>query len=136
MATYTKQLLSESVNGKPISLLTTYAGYGSPILYPAVTKIIHTTPASATSLDEVWIYAHSLGATGTYMQLTFGGTNNPADVIWSGTVDRLVAAEPILICPGLLARGNGSAGFSIYAKIFDANGGASVSLFGYVNRIS
>ena len=55
---FTKELLSGSTDGQPITIGTTNV-------------TIHT--ADATAKDEVWIYAHNIGADDKLLTLTFGG---------------------------------------------------------------
>lgn len=120
MATYTKQLLSQSSNGKAINI----ASIGGN------TTLIHTTLTNSSVTDEIWLYAANSTTADITLNLLYGGTNLNNDILFEGTIEAY--GGNVLICPGLIARGTGTAGLSVF-------GNASVSginVFGYVNRIS
>ena len=119
MATFTKEILSASTNGRGIGVS----------LYPA-TNTIHTTGTSATILDEIWLYAHNTDTTARKLTIEYGGTTTPNDLI-----EFTVPAESglYLIVPGLILRGTGSAGTTIAAG---ASASGVLNIFGYVNRIT
>lgn len=120
MATYTKQFLSESINGKAVNITATGAS----------TTLIHTTPISSSSMDEVWLYATNSSAADITFNLLYGGTNFTNDILFEGVVEAY--AGNVLICPGLIAKGDGATGFSIYGNSTSVSG---INIFGYVNRI-
>lgn len=121
MATYSKQLLSQSVNGKAVNITATLSS----------TTLIHTTSSSASSIDEVWLYATNATTSDITLNLLYGGTNFTNDVLFDGVIEAY--AGSVLVCPGLIARGDDSVGFSIYGNSTSVSG---INVFGYVNRIS
>jgi hypothetical protein len=121
MATYTKQLLSQSTNGKSIVITATGAN----------TTTIHTTQASSDIMDEVWLYATNSTAADVTLNVLYGGTDFSTDILFEGVIEAY--AGNTLICPGLILKGNGTAGSSIYGNASVASG---INIFGYVNRIS
>jgi hypothetical protein len=121
MATYSKQLLSGSTNGKSIVIAATGTN----------TTTIHTTGTSNSVLDEVWLYATNSTAADIMVNILYGGTDFSTDVLFEGVIEAY--SGNVLICPGLILRGNGTAGSVIYGNASVANG---INIFGYVNRIS
>lgn len=121
MATYTKQFLSESTSGKAVNVTATGAS----------TTLIHTTPSSSSSMDEIWLYATNSSIADITFNLLYGGTDFSNDILFEGVVEAY--AGNVLICPGLIAKGDGATGFSIYGNSSVASG---INIFGYVNRIS
>ena len=116
MATYQKLKLSQDTVGSGIWL-----GFG-----PAVT--IHTTGTSSSVLDEVWLYAHNNDISGSAnIQIEIGGTN---------TIKQSIPASSglVLVLPGILVSGTGGSGTNITGS--DASGGGTVTVVGYVNRIT
>jgi hypothetical protein len=120
MATYSKQLLSQSSNGKAINITATLSS----------TTLIHTTQVSSSVLDEVWLYATNSTTSDITFNLLYGGTDFANDVLFDGVIEAY--AGSVLVCPGLIARGNNSIGFSIYGN----SSISGINVFGYVNRIS
>ena len=121
MATFNKELLSESVNGKAIKVSATAIGT-SPTL-------IHTGSATSTVFDEVWIYAQNNHTSDVALRLGFGGVSDPDDII-EFTVK--TKAGLFLIVPGLVLKGNATP-LTIKASAGTTN---VISLSGYVNRIT
>ena len=120
MATYSKQFLSASTNGKAINITATGVS----------TTLIHTTTIPTTTTDEVWLYATNATTSDITFNLLYGGTNFTNDILFEGVIEAY--AGSVLICPGLIARGDGTTGFSIYGN----SSLSGVNVFGYVNRIS
>jgi len=116
MATFTKQLLSASTNGKGIKVAAT-ATAGTTI---------HTAIAGTSSLDEIWLYAINTSASDVNLTLEWGGTSAPDDNIF---VTVPAYAGMMLVSPGLLLQ-NG-----LIVKAF-ASVANVVILHGYVNRIA
>ena len=114
MATYSKEKLSHSTNGKNIKVVAT-ATAGTDI---------HTAHASAT--DEVWLYACNTDSSDRKLTLEFGGTTSPDDL-----VEVTIGAEAgwVLVCPGILLQN------SLVVKAFAAAANVVV-INGYVNRIT
>lgn len=121
MATYSKQLLSQSNNGRSINITAS----GTDV------TTIHTTNSSSNIIDEVWLYASNTTAFDVTFNLLYGGTNFTTDILFEGVIEAY--AGSVLVCPGLIAKGDGTTGFSIYGNSPTSGG---VNVFGYVNRIS
>ena len=90
---------------------------------------IHTASATATTIDEIWLYAYNDHTSIVNLTLEFGGVTSPKDVIKSSVASQ---AGLVLLCAGLLIQGNAS------PKIVRAFAGTAnkISIFGYVNRIA
>lgn len=119
MATFSKQILSGSTDGKQILVAAT-ATAGTTI---------HTGSSTATTLDEVWIYAVNTSAADVKLTIEWGGTTSPNDHI-----EYTVKAENglYLIVPGLILKGNAT---PLVVRAFAATTNV-IALSGYVNRIT
>lgn len=119
MATFSKQILSGSTDGKAIKVAAT-ATAGTTI---------HTGSSTATTLDEVWIYAVNTSASDVKLTIEWGGTSSPDDHI-----EYTVKAENglYLIIPGLILKGNAT---PLVVRAFAATANV-ITLSGYVNRIT
>lgn len=119
MATFSKQILSGSTDGKAILVAAT-ATAGTTI---------HTGSSTATTLDEVWIYAQNTDTTDRKLTIEWGGTSAPNDLI-----EFTVKAENglYLIIPGLILKGNAT---PLVVRAFAATANV-VTITGYVNRIT
>ena len=115
MATYSKQLLSGSTNGKQIKVVAT-SGTGTQI---------HTAVAGTTGLDEVWLYAMNTDTTSRKLTIQWGGTTSPDDLI-----ELTIPAESgyTLVVPGMLIQN------SLVIRAFAATANVIV-IGGYVNRV-
>lgn len=118
MATYSKEILSGSTNGKQIPIAAT-GGTGT---------LIHTTGTSTSTKDEVWIYASNIDTIQQDLTIQYGG---------SATGDTLKVGIPAsaglsIIIPGTILTGNGSTGSEIRATATAAN---IINVTGYINRI-
>lgn len=120
MATFDKVLLSGSTNGRMVKVAAT-ATAGT---------LIHATGTSATIEDEIWLYAVNSDTTARKLTIEFGGTSAPDDLI-----ELTIAAESglVLVVPGLVLTGTGSAANNVRAFAATAN---VISIGGYVNRIT
>ena len=114
MATFSKEILSGSTDGKNVKVVAT-ATAGTTI---------HTAHASAT--DEVWLYAMNTDSADRKLTIEYGGTTSPDDLI-----EQTIATEAgwTLICPGLLLTN------SLVIKAFAAAANVVV-INGYINRIT
>lgn len=121
MATFTKLILSSSTDGRPIKVVATVIG-SSPTL-------IHTGSATATTKDEVWIYAQNNHTADLAVRIGFGGVTDPDDII-EFTVK--TKGGLFLIVPGLILQGNATP-LTVKASCSTAN---VMMLSGYVNRIA
>jgi len=120
MATYTKELLSGSTNGKAIKVVAT-ASTGTTI---------HATGTSATIEDEIWLYAYNSSASAVVLTLQYGGTTAVDNDI---KLTIPATSGLTLVVPGLILTGTGSAANTVYAYAATAN---VVTINGYVNRIA
>lgn len=119
MATFSKIALSGSTDGKMIKVAAT-ATAGTTI---------HTGSTTATTFDEVWLYAVNSDTTARKLTIEWGGVISPDDLI-----EFTVPAEDglYLIVPGLVIKGNATA---LVVRAFCATANV-VSIAGYVNRIT
>jgi hypothetical protein len=92
--------------------------------------LIHTGSSTASTFEEVWIYAQNNNSADVALRLGFGGVTDPDDII-EYTVK--TKGGLYLIVPGLILKGNASAALTIRAAAATAN---VISLSGYVNRIT
>lgn len=115
MATYSKQLLSGSTNGKQIKVVATSSSG----------TLIHTAVSGTTGLDEVWLYAMNTDTTSRKLTIQWGGTASPDDLI-----ELTIPAESgyTLVVPGLLIQN------SLVIRAFAATANVIV-IGGYVNRV-
>ncbi len=112
-ADYTKELLSQSTNGRQTKISAT----GTP------GTLIHT--AHATAKDEIWLWAANSDTSNRKVTLEWGGVTVPDD-----TMEVTVLAEDgwQLIVPGLII--TGSVALAMYAELTNV-----ITASGYVNRI-
>ena len=120
MATFSKQLLSASTTGAPVKVVAT-ASTGTTV---------HTTGTSATIIDEVWLYGYNSSTSTVVLTVQYGGTTSPDNDL---KITLPAQSGLTLLAPGLVLKGTGSAGSSVYAYAATAN---VVTISGYVNRIS
>ena len=118
MATFTKKILSGSTDGKAVKVAAT-ATAGTTI---------HTGSATATTLDEVWIYAVNSSASSVKLTIEWGEATAP-----DGNIEFTVPAESglYLLVPGLPLQGNATA---LVVKAFAATANV-VIIHGFVNEI-
>jgi hypothetical protein len=117
MATYEKIKLSGDSTGDGIWLDFS----ASPVT-------VHTTGASSSVLDEVWIYISNISFGNTFtVSIDFGTTGR-------GQYQVPPNSGMLLAVPGFILSGNGSAGTTITAT--DNNSSGECFVFGYVNRIT
>ena len=119
MATFNKIALSGSTDGKMIKVAAT-ATAGTTI---------HTGSATATTFDEIWLYAVNSDTSTRKLTIEWGGTSSPDDLI-----EFTVPAESglYLMVPGLVIKGNATA---LVVRAFCATANV-VNIAGYVNRIT
>lgn len=120
MATYTKELLSGSTQGKAIKVSAT----------SSTGTTIHATGTSSSIIDEIWIYAYNSSASGVTLTLQYGGTTAVDNDI---KISIPSLSGLTLVVPGLLLTGTGSAANTLYAYAGTAN---VITINGYVNRIA
>ena len=121
MATYSKVALSGgAADGTGIELAIDSGTFTT----------IHTTPTTATTLDEIWLYAQNTDTSDRKLTLKFGGTDDPDDLI---EVTIPTEAGLVLVVPGLILAGKASTGLILLG----AGAAASkMTVYGYVNRIT
>ena len=119
MATFTKQILSGSTDGKAIKVAAT-ATAGTTI---------HTGSTTTTTLDEVWIYAVNTSASSVKLTIEWGEATAP-----DGNIEVTVLPEAglVTVIPGLLIKGNATA---LVVKAF-AGTADVICIHGYVNQIT
>ena len=91
---------------------------------------IHTTTTTASTLDEIWLYAVNSHSGDLKVTLQFGGVEEPEDYI-----EYTVASEAglVLLIPGLILQGKTSTGLILLGA---CGTGDEVAVYGYVNRIT
>jgi hypothetical protein len=122
MATFSKLALQPSGS----------TGDGLGILVAATATAgtaIHTASSTATTIDEVWLYAYNNHSADILLTIEFGGVTAPKDVI-KQTITK--ESGLVLVCAGLVVQGNASAKV---IRAFAATA-SQISIFGYVNRIT
>jgi len=90
---------------------------------------IHTASATATTIDEVWLYAYNHHSASVLLTIEYGGVTSPKDVV-TGSI--AAASGLVLMVPGLVVQGNATPKI-IRAFAATAN---KISIFGYVNRVT
>lgn len=121
MATYTKVKLSASTDGRPVKVAATSIASGTTI---------HTGSSTATTYDEIWLYAQNSDTSAVKLTIGWGGTTDPDDLI-----EVTIAAESglVLVAPGLLLKGNATTALIVKAAAATAN---VITLHGFVNQIT
>jgi hypothetical protein len=119
MATFSKTILSGSTDGKGILVAQT-ATAGTTI---------HTGSSTATTLDEIWLYAVNTSASDVKLTIEWGGVTAPNDHI-----EYTVKAENglYLVAAGLLIKGNAT---PLVVRAFAGTANV-IAIHGYVNRIT
>jgi hypothetical protein len=119
MATFSKIALSGSTDGRMIKVVQT-ATAGTTL---------HTGSATATTFDEIWLYAVNSDSTARKLTIEWGGVSSPDDLI-----ELTIAAESglVLVSPGLVIKGNAT---PLVVRAFCASANV-VMIAGYVNRIT
>ena len=118
MATFSKIKLGNSTNGRGILVAAT----SSP------GTLIHTTSTTATTIDEVWLYAQNSDTTARKLTIEWGGTGS-GDILES-----TIPAESglYLISAGLILLYSGSTTtINAFASVTNV-----IGIYGYVNRIA
>ena len=115
MATYSKELLSGSTEGKGILVAADET--------PGTT--IHTAVSGTTDIDEIWLYAVNAHSADIKLTLEWGEATEP-----NGNIEITVPAEEglMLLVPGLLLQNE------LVVKAF-AGTGSEIVIHGYVNKI-
>ncbi len=116
MASFSKQLLSGSTNGRGIQVdQTATAG-----------TLLHTATATANEFDEIYLYLYNSHTADVEVTLEFGGVTVPDDqIVMTIPFD----AGLVLVLPGLIL--NGGVVLRAFAATVDV-----IVATGYVNRIN
>ena len=90
---------------------------------------IHTASSTATTIDEIWLYAVNTSASSVKLTIEWGQADAP-----DGNIEVTVQPEAglVTIIPGLLLQGNAS------AKVVRAFAATTnvITIHGFVNRIT
>lgn len=117
MATFTKTILSGSIDGKSILLTSTDSASGN---------FIHAPLSGTGSMDEVWVYAYNEATDSIVASINWGDTIEPDNVVRAAIPSQ---SGRILIIDGRLITN----GLTISAYAAVANW---VTIDGFINRIS
>lgn len=118
MATFNKNILSSSTNGRGI-LVATNATAG---------QLIHTAPTNTSYLDEIWCYVQNNDTSSVDVSFEYGSTTSPNDII---KLSVLPASGLVLVVPGLILKGAAS---PLVVRCF-ASVVNKITVHGYVNEI-
>ena len=90
---------------------------------------IHTASSTATTIDEIWLYAVNTSASAVKLTLEWGEATAP-----DGNIELTVQPEAglVTLTPGLLLQGNAT---PKVVKAFAATADV-ITIHGFVNRIS
>lgn len=117
MASYSRQLLSGSTNGRAIPVVATgTAG-----------TLVHTALAGTTGFDEVYVWVSNVTASAATLTIEWGGVTNPGDHV-TDTLSIPANSPPINILSGQVLQ-NG-----LIVRAFSGTASA-LNISGYVNRI-
>jgi hypothetical protein len=122
MATFTKKTLEPAG--------TTGTGLGIKVAATATAgTAIHTASATATTIDEIWLYAVNSHSSSIKLTIEWGSVTDPDGHI---EVTVLPEAGLVTVVPGLLLQGNAT------AKVVRAFAGTAdkIVIHGFVNRIT
>ena len=119
MATFTKQILSASTDGRAIKVVAT-ATAGTTI---------HTGSTTTTTLDEIWLYAVNTSESSVKLTIEWGDATAP-----DSNIEVTVQPEAglVTVIPGLLIKGNATA---LVVRAFAATANV-ICIHGFVNRIT
>ena len=119
MATFTKNHLSGSTDGKGIKVVQT-ATAGTTI---------HTGPTNTAHFHEVWLYAVNSSTSNVKLTIEWGEATAP-----DGNIEVTVLPEAglVTVIPGLLIKGNATA---LVVKAFAATANV-ICIHGFVNQIT
>lgn len=119
MATFVKEILSGSTDGRAIKVVAT-ATLGTTI---------HTGSAVAADIDEIWLYAQNSSAAAVKLTIEWGGVTSPDDLI-----EVTIAPEDglVAVVPGLPIKGNAT---PLVVTAFAASANV-VMIHGFVNSIA
>ena len=119
MATFTKQILSSSTDGRAIKVVAT----------ATVGTTINTGSTTTTTLDEIWLYAVNTSASSVKLTIEWGDATAP-----DSNIEVTVQPEAglVTVIPGLLIKGNATA---LVVRAFAATANV-ICIHGFVNQIT
>lgn len=122
MATFTKLALQPAGS--------TGTGLGVKVAQTATAgTAVHTASSTATTIDEIWLYAVNSSASSVKLTIEWGQADAP-----DGNIEVTVLPEAglVTVIPGLVLQGNAS------AKVVRAFAGTAdvIVIHGFVNRIT
>ena len=109
---------------------TTGTGLGVLVAATATAgTAVHTASTTATTIDEIWLYAVNSSTSAVKLTVEWGEATAP-----NGNIELTIAAESglVLVSPGLVLQGNATAKV---VRAFAATANVIV-IHGYVNRIA
>jgi hypothetical protein len=118
MATYSRQLLSGSTNGREIPVAAT-ATPGT---------LLHTAVAGTASFDEIYLWVSNVTGSAATLTIEFGGVTDPGDHL-TKQVSVPANSPPIPIATGQVLQN------SLVCRAFSGTASA-LNISGYVNRIA
>jgi hypothetical protein len=117
MATISKVKLSGSTDGRPV-IVAANSSAGTTI---------HTGSGTATTYDEIWLWATNYNTSTETLVIQWGGTAGSDSMITT-----INPNETVLVAPGWLIKGNASTALIVKAYSTTAN---KVNITGYINQI-
>jgi len=118
MATFTKEILTGSTDGRAILVVATAT--------PGTT--LHTGPSTAADIDEIWLYAQNTSTSAIKLTIEWGGVTAPNDLI---EVSIPPESGLVLVAPGILIKGNAT---PLIVRAF-AGSANLITIHGFVNSI-
>ena len=118
MQNFTKQLLSESVDGIGFNLANSRT-------------LLHVPPQGTTTKDEVWLYAKNLLDKENILQIMWAHEGEGAQFTITCHLDALEGLK--LVVPGLIVQN--AKQVSAFCTEIDENLNYGVGIVGFVNRI-
>jgi len=114
----------------------TWTSGGIAVANPASLTTIHTSSSTATTIDEVWLYATNTATTAVQLTIFYGSTATGGNT-YAPIVQTIPALSGLtLVIPGLILT-NGAVTVSAYATALSttSNAASVINISGYVNRI-
>jgi hypothetical protein len=114
----------------------TYTSGGTATANPSSLTAIHTSSATTTTIDEVWLYATNTATTAVQLTIFYGSTATGGNTYAPITQTIPAQSGLTLVIPGLILT-NGAVTVSAYATALSttSNAASVINISGYVNRI-
>jgi hypothetical protein len=122
------------------SLSGTYTSGGTATASPSSMTTIHTSSATTSTIDEVWLYATNISTAPIQLTIFYGGTATGSSIN-APIIQTLPAQSGLtLVVPGLILT-SGSSTISAYITYLSnpattSTAWSPVTISGYVNRIA